>query len=190
MRKSLLCCLLFCACMTTEKARERFIRQPEAFADLVPMVFPWVPDSVGKIPVYKPGHNRDYTPALDSASAQGDSLLKRMEAAEKHAGDSINVECAALVGRLKQQMQRFANTIDSLRKVYRAPLPDSVPVPYPVRSLAELHQIAQLKSTLSDRDAKITRLERSVFLLGLALAVMMGAIALRMYLKTKTPPSK
>ncbi|MGN7818770.1 hypothetical protein ACTJJB_01500 [Chitinophaga sp. 22536] len=145
--------------MTTEKARQVFDRHPGDFADLSLKHFPCIPDSAGKIPQYKRADNPDYTGTLDSLQRSGDSLLVELARAKQYAADSIGRQCADLVDRYKRQVTRLTNTLDSLRRNYRAPRPDTVGIPYPVKSTAELAHIAQLRDSLADKDRQISQLK-------------------------------
>lgn len=151
--------LILSGCMTTEKARQMFDRHPGDFADLSLKHFPCVPDSAGKIPIYKPAGNIDYTGMLDSLKQSGDSLRAALDQAEKYAADSINRQCADLVAGYKQQVTRLAATIDSLRHRYQPPKPDSVPAPYRVVSLAEKAIIVQLQDSLVKKEREIAQLK-------------------------------
>lgn len=151
--------LILTACMTTNKARKIFDRNPADFADLSVKHFPCIPDSAGKIPQYKPAGNIDYAGALDSVKRSGDSLLFELTRARQYAADSIGRQCADLVDRYKWQVSRLAATLDSLRRNYRAPRPDTLGIPYPVRSTAEMELIARLGDSLSGKDRLISQLK-------------------------------
>lgn len=159
MKYLILLLLLTCGCMTTNKARKIFDRNPGDFADLSVKHFPCVPDSAGKIPQFQPAGNIDYTGALDSVKRSGDSLLVELARARRYAADSIGRQCADLVDRYKWQVGRLAADLDSLRRNYRAPRPDTVGVPYQVKSTSELALIAQLRDSLSGKDRQISHLE-------------------------------
>ncbi|SKA29701.1 hypothetical protein SAMN04488128_103160 [Chitinophaga eiseniae] len=151
--------LMFSGCMTTNKARKIFDRNPGGFADLSIKHFPCIPDSAGKFLRYKPAGNIDYTGALDSVKRSGDSLLAELARARQYAADSIGRQCADLVDRYRRQVSGLAATLDSLQKNYRPPVPDTVGVPYPVKSTAEMTLIAQLRDSLVEKGRQISQLK-------------------------------
>lgn len=184
--------LIACSCMTTDKARKLFDRNPEDFADLSLKHFPCLPDSAGKIPQYKPARNINYTSALDSLKRGSDSLRVAIARARVYASDSIGQRCADLVARYEYRVTRLAATIDSLRLNYRAPKPDTVPAPYPVVSTAEKKiieslrgQLASKDTQIAQRDTKIAELKIEIVKHWIAHGVVMLVVGLGIFLKIK-----
>ncbi|MFB6453706.1 hypothetical protein ACE38W_00420 [Chitinophaga sp. Hz27] len=142
-------------CNSVPKARSTFERNPDAFADLSAKYYPCIPDSVGKIPVFRPADNKDHSPEIEKVHSDVDSLKLQLEHARKYAADSISKKCADLVSTFQNRTNKLLYSIDSLKRTYKPCLPDSVPVPYPVRSTAEMALITQLKEELNKKQATI-----------------------------------
>ncbi|SHK92402.1 hypothetical protein SAMN05444266_101604 [Chitinophaga jiangningensis] len=162
-------CYSLSGCMSLPHARTLFERQPNSFADLSAKYFPCVTDSAGRIPIFTPVNNTDYTPTIDSLQRAGDSLRNRLEHDRQYAADSISDKCAALVGGFQIQTMRLLKKIDSLQRSYRPCLPDSIPVPYPVKSSAELQMI-------HEKEAEIGRLNVVVAKCDVTIARLWSAV--------------
>ncbi|MCW3466487.1 hypothetical protein [Chitinophaga nivalis] len=177
--------LMFSGCISLRGARDMFARNPNDFADLSAQYFPCLPDSAGKIPVFIRAHNVDYTGTLDSLKQYGDSLQTEFAKAHKYAEDSISRRCADLVASYNWQVVRLTTALDSLRRSYRPPRPDSVPVPYQVVSKAELEQIRQLQAINAGQKQRIEEQQKLITKLFIIQGVVVIAFLLWLILKLK-----